>query len=149
VVMGKDMDSGHVTFELCREIYDYLARRADCNLVAGGRLHVVPSMEMTINAEVYVLLDNLDRAALTQQEIGDNISRLINNVWRKRDIGDQIDLGEIYQAVKSTPNVAAITRILPEGRYTYNGFERLTALDSDSVFPFVTVKNGVHTVRIG
>jgi len=109
----------------------------------------VPSMEMTINVEVYTLLGNLDRAALTQQEINDNISRLINNVWRKRDIGDQIDLGEIYQVVKSTSNVAVITRILPEGRYIRDGFERLTALDSESVFPFATVKNGTHIVRIG
>ena len=149
VVMGKDMDGGYVTRELCRDIYAYLSERCDCNLVAGGRLHVVPSVEMTINVEAHVMLANLDKAAVTQQEISDGIARLINDVWRMRDIGDQIDLGEIYQTVKATPNVSAITRILPEGRYMSGGYERLTALDGETSFPFATVKNGVHIVRIG
>jgi predicted phage baseplate assembly protein len=148
VVMGRGMDGGCASHELCREIFAYLSKRADCNLTADGRLHVVPSTQMTINVEVHASFKDLDRAAVTQQQICENIAELINNVWRGRDIGDQIDLGEIFQTVKATPNVAAITRILPEGRYMSDGEYKLTALDGDSVFPFATVKSGVHIVRI-
>ena len=148
VVMGRDMDE-RMTAGLCREIYNYLAPRADCNLVSSGRLHVVPSMVMTVNVETRVLLADLDAAALTQQAITENISALINGVWRTRGIGEQIDMNELYQTVKSTPNVVVINRILPEGRYRVGGAEYLTALDDETALPFATVRDGIHTVHIG
>lgn len=149
VIMGRELDGERMMVELCREIYSYLATRCDCNLIAGNKLHVVPSTEMTVNVEADVLLSDLDQAAVTQQQISDNISTLINQVWRARDIGDQIDLNEIYQVVKATPNVSGISRILAEGSYLREGRKRLAALDNNAYFPFATVRNGAHTIGIG
>ena len=147
-VMGRDMDE-RMASGLCESIYSYLAPRADCNLVAGGRLHVVPSTVITVSVEVLVLLHDPDLAALTQQDIAGNIGDLIDRVWRSKAIGEQIDINEIYQVVKATPNVKSITRILPEGRYTSGGTEHLTALDGEVAFPFATVRNGSHTIQVG
>ena len=38
VVMGQDFASEGTRYALCQELYSYLAPRADCNLVASGRL---------------------------------------------------------------------------------------------------------------
>ena len=137
-----------MTLEVCREVYAYLSERCDCNLVFGNRLHVVPSVEMTICVEVSVLLENPDLAAFTQQKIGDALKYLIDNTWRSRDIGAQIIISELYQAVKAIDNVANIARILPEGRFTREGRTLVTALD-EGEFPFATVRSGEHTIRIG
>lgn len=150
VVMGRDFSGERMTIDLCREIYEYLAKRCDCGLVASGRLHVVPSMEMTVSAGVLVQLRDLDQAAFTQQQISDNIAALIEKTWRGREIGKQIAPIEVYQAVKATQNVVSVRQILLEGSYYQEGRWCLTALeDNAAAFPFATVVNGVHTVRIG
>ncbi len=148
VIMGREPGGERMTLEVCREVYAYLSERCDCNLVFGNRLHVVPSVEMTICVEVSVLLENPDLAAFTQQKIGDALKYLIDNTWRSRDIGAQIIISELYQAVKAIDNVANIARILPEGRFTREGRTLVTALD-EGEFPFATVRSGEHTIRIG
>lgn len=148
VVMSGYMEDDTMLLDLCRRIYDFLSERADCNLVADGRLHVVAATAMTIDVEILVKLNDLDYAAETQQELVKGISDLISEVWRSRDIGDQIDLNELYTVVKSNHNVAMITRILAEGRYRSAGYDRLVPIDENFSFPYATVRNGEHTVRI-
>jgi hypothetical protein len=133
---------------LCDEVYAYLITRCDANLAVGGRLHVVHSTEVTLSADVSVALENPDLAAATQQAAAGNIARLIDETWRARDIGDQADLNELYLAVRSTPNVASVLRLLPEGSYRAQGRLRLFSLDGGEPPPFMTVKNGLHTIKI-
>jgi hypothetical protein len=148
VVMGRDLDGERMARLLCREIYAYLAPRCDCNLVAAGRLHVVHSTEVTVSTDALVFLRDLDLAAITQQQAAENIGRLLQTVWRARAIGDQIDVNEVYQVVKETPNVAAIGRILVEGAYQRDGRSRLVAIEGSTWLPFATVKNGTHRIRL-
>ncbi|GHU57920.1 hypothetical protein FACS1894133_1710 [Clostridia bacterium] len=147
-VMGANLESERMSVMLCREIYEYIKDKCDCCLISGGRLHIVPSTEITVNVSVSVALKELDLAAETQQLVSDRISTLINNVWRSRDIGDQIDLTEIYKVIKSTPNVLNMANVLHEGSYARHGRQYLVALEQDFASPLVTVKNGVHSVRL-
>ena len=149
VVMGRDFSDERMRYALCREIYEYLAQRCDCNLIASGRLHVVPSTEITVNVHVRVQMRDLDEAAVTQQQLVENIGELIEKTWRSREIGSQIDLLELYQLVKATPNVRVVELVLCEGSYFAQGRRCLCALDEDAVFPFATVRSGLHTVRVG
>lgn len=78
------------------------ARRRGRNHAAEERLHVVPALEMTVCVDARVELDDLDLAAVTQQRIADALAALIDGTWRAREIGRQIELSELYQAVKTT-----------------------------------------------
>ena len=133
---------------MCREIYEYLAQRCDCNLVAGRRLHVVPSLEITINVRLDVTLDDLNYAAPTQQEIAERLRVLVEDVWRKREIGRQISIHEIYRTVKGVENVRSIGRILPEGVYYREGRRCVTPIDGGEEFSFATVQSGSYSVQI-
>lgn len=148
VVMGRQFSNEAMTMELCREIYDYLAPRSDCNLIETGRLHVVPSIEITIHVEVTIQLEDLEQAAITQQRVSESIGALINTRWCSREIGRQIDIRELYEVVKNTPNVALVERIFPEGVYQSQGRIFHIPLEEEVARPFATVKNGVHTVKI-
>ena len=149
VVMSQDFASESMRYALCREIYDYLAPRADCNLVASGRLHVIPSTEVTVNVHVQVQMHDLDIAALTQQELADHIADLIDNTWRSREIGSQIQLHELYQTIKAAPNVKVVGQMLCEGSYYKEGRRCLCALTDDLTVPYATVRSGHHTIQIG
>jgi hypothetical protein len=134
---------------LCDEVYDYLVTRCDANLAGDGRLHVVHSTEVTLSVDVSVVLEDPDLAAVTQQAAAGNIGRLISETWRARDIGGQADLNELYLAVRSTPNVSSVIRLLPEGSYRSQGRIKLFSLDGGEPPPFMTVKSGLHTVKVG
>jgi hypothetical protein len=134
---------------LCDEAYDYLITRCDANLAAGDKLHIVYSTEVTLSVDVSVTLENPDLAAVTQQSVAGSIARLIDKTWRARDIGEQADLNELYLSVRATPNVVSVGRLLPEGSYRSEGRLRLFSLDGDEAPPFMTVKNGLHTVKVG
>jgi hypothetical protein len=134
---------------LCADVYEFLSPRCDANLAAGGRLHVVHSTEVTLNVEVSVAPENPDLAAETQQAVSECISRLVNETWRARGIGDQADLNELHFAVRSAPNVASVMRLMPEGKCRSDGRLRTISLDGGELPPFMTVRNGLHTVRIG
>ncbi len=149
VIMVREPGSERMALEVCREVYAYLSERCDCNLIAGNALHVIPSLETTIRVEARVILENLDLAAVTQQRISGALDDLIDNIWRGRDIGRQINLSELYQTVKGVENVAGITRILPEGRYQREGISFVTPLDDENALPFATVRSGAHAIRIG
>lgn len=148
VVMGKDLCETAMGYSLCREIYEYLAERCDCNLIAGERLHVVPSTEMTVHVTAQVQLWDLDQAATTQQALAGHIAALIEKTWRSREIGAQINLLELYRTIKATPNVRSVERVSCEGSYFEEGRRRLCALDTDDGFPFATVRSGNHTIRV-
>jgi hypothetical protein len=148
VVMGRDFSGEHMAYELCRDIHEYLSVNCDCDLVAGGRLHVVPSTQLTVSTYVLVRLRDLDQAANTQQELNDHITALIQNRWRTREIGSQINLPELYQTVKMASNVQAVRQILCEGSYYAQGRRLVLALDDGQAFPFATVRSGTHTIRV-
>ena len=149
VVMGQDFASEGTRYALCQEIYSYLAPRADCNLVASGRLHVIPSTEVTVNVHAQVQMHDLDIAAVTQQELADHIAALIDRTWRSREIGSQIHLSELYQAIKAVPNVKSVGQVLCEGSYYREGRRCLCALEDDFAVPYATVRSGRHTIQIG
>lgn len=149
VVMGRDVTDERTRYALCREVYEYLLERCDCNLAAGGRLHVVPTTEITVSVRARVRMRDLDQAAATQQELAAHITELIEKRWRAREIGRQIDLMELHQLIKASPNVRAVEQVLCEGSYYAQGRRCLSALNENDAFPFASVRSGTHSIRVG
>jgi hypothetical protein len=147
-LMGSGSMIDDAADSLCRDVYEFLAPRCDANMVRDGMFHVMHSTEVTVSANVNVSLHDPERAATTVQAVEDAVSRLIDVTWRAREIGDQIDLNELYLAVRAVPNVSAVLRILPEGRFRSRGKSTLIALDGDEAPPFATVRSGLHAVRV-
>ncbi|MBQ8851004.1 MAG: baseplate J/gp47 family protein, partial [Oscillibacter sp.] len=148
VVMGGGLDAERTERTLCEQVYQFLAERCDCTMVAAGRLHVRPATETTINIDLRLSLRELDQAAQTQQELLAVLTDLIDEKWRAREIGQQIRLDELYNAVKAVPNVAAITRVTVEGAWYEEGRLRVTPIENGTQIPFATVRSGTHLVRI-
>ncbi len=134
--------------ELCREVYRFLAECSSCCLVAEGRLHVCPATVLTVNTAITVETKQPEFAAETQQEIVRRLESLIGRTWKSRPIGEQIRLSEIWSAVRDTPNVRLIGRILVEAAYDREGRACLAALEADSDFPYGIAESGRHLVRL-
>ena len=136
------------TAAVAGDIYKWLAERCDCSLVAAGGLHVLPAAEIEVCVEVQVELFDLDLAAETQKVLEHRIHELIDESWRQHRIGDQIHLNDLFRIIGETPNVAAVRKVLAEGRWTEGGVHRSCDLSEGRVFPYATVRNGTHAVRI-
>ena len=134
--------------ELCREVLRFLSKRVSCCLAAEGRLHVCAATILTVNTQVTVEIERPDRAADTQSEIARRIEELIRTVWMARPIGEQIRVGEVWEAVRETPNVRSIRQILVEGAYDQEGQARLAPLDGEARFPYGVAESGAHLVRV-
>jgi hypothetical protein len=147
-LMGSGAMIDDAADSLCHDVYEYFAPLSDANMVRDGMFHVVHSTEITVSAEVSVSVRDPGLASATVQAVSDAITRLIDGTWRAREIGDQIDLNELHLAVRSVPNVSAVLRILPEGRFRSRGRSKLIALDGDEPPPFATVRSGLHAVRV-
>ena len=104
---------------------------------------------MTVHVTVQVQLWDLDQAATTQQALSGHIAALIEKTWRSREIGSQIHLSELYQAIKAVPNVKSVGQVLCEGSYYREGRRCLCALEDDFAVPYATVRSGRHTIQIG
>ena len=117
-------------------------------LAAEGRLHVTGSTVITVNSRVTVELEDLDRGADTQQEIARRLAELIDGRWRRRDIGDQLRISQVWQTVRDTPNVRLVRSILLEGCYDQGGVQRIAALEDDGAFPYATVESGEHLIQL-
>lgn len=148
VVEGCDLDSQRVTEDLCVQIYEALSGQCDCVMAAEGRLHVTASTVITVNSSVTVEMDDPDQGAATQQAIAQRLEALINQRWREREIGDQIRIAQVWQTVRDTPNVRLVRSILLEGRYDEAGVQRVIPLEEDGVFPYATVKSGLHLIQV-
>lgn len=148
VVMGSGLDAERTERSLCEQVYQFLAQRCDCTMTAAGRLHVRPATEVTIHLDLHVSLLDLDQAAQTQQEVVAALTELIDQRWRQREIGQQIRLGELYNAAKAVHNVAAVTRVMMEGCWYEDGRECLISIESGEQIPFATVRSGIHQVHI-
>ena len=140
--------NGEGTDALCGKVYRYLADNSQCCLAAENRLHVCPATVLTVNTAVTVKTERPELAAETQQAIVRRLEALIGATWKKRPIGEQIRLSEIWSVVRDTPNVRAIERILVEASYDQAGQKKLAPLESDSDFPYGIVENGMHLVRL-
>lgn len=148
VVESGGQNDRRVADELCQRIYGDLSRRCDCVLAAEGRLHVTGSTVITVNSRVTVELEDLDRGADTQQEIARRLAELIDGRWRRRDIGDQLRISQVWQTVRDTPNVRLVRSILLEGCYDQGGVQRIAALEDDGAFPYATVESGEHLIQL-
>jgi hypothetical protein len=140
--------NGEGTEALCNEVYRYLSENSSCCLVAEDRLHVCPATVLTVNTSVTVKTERPELAAETQQAIAQRLERLILDTWKKRPIGEQLRLSEVWSVVRDTPNVRLIRRILVEASYDQDGQQRLAALEADSDFPYGVVESGMHLVRL-
>lgn len=139
---------GEGTETLCGKVYRFLAERSSCCLVAENRLHVCPATVLSVNTSVTVETDRPEFAAETQQNIVRRIETLIGQIWKKRPIGEQIRLSEIWSVVRDTPNVRVIKQILIEASYDQEGQQKLAALEADWDFPFGVAESGMHLVRL-
>ena len=148
VVEGCDLDSQRVTEDLCQRIYEALSRQCDCVMAAQGRLHVVASTVITVSSTVTVEMADPDQGAATQQAIAQRLEELINGRWRERDIGDQIRIAQVWQTVRDTPNVRLVRSILLEGQFDQAGIPRMVPLEEDGLFPYATVKSGLHLIQV-
>ncbi len=146
VVMGAD--DGNDTDALCSRIYGRLSECCPCTLVAEGRLHIRYAVSVTVNIQVSVELESLDRAAELQQEIIRKISVLIDEVWRARQIGSQIRVDELWRTVRDVSGVKVTDHIQAEGAYDEDGQSRLIPLTSETDFPYAVVRSGVHRVKV-
>ena len=122
-------------------------------LIAGviGRIdidHVHPATVLTVNTRISVETEQPELAADTQQEIVRRVTRLIEETWHARPIGEQIRMDELFNTVRETPNVRLTLRILAEGAYHQEGQPRLAPLERDGDFPYAVVESGTHLVRV-
>ena len=140
--------NGEGTEALCNEVYRYLSENSSCCLVAEDRLHVCPATVLTVNTSVTVKTERPELAAETQQAIAQRLERLILDTWKKRPIGEQLRLSEVWSAVRDTPNVRVIERILVEASYDQEGRQKLAALEADSDFPYGVAESGMHLVSL-
>lgn len=140
--------AGEGTEELCREVYRFLSERCSCCVNAEGRLHVCPATVLTIGTEITVEAEDPDRAADTQREIAARLERLIGEVWRRRPIGEQIRVDELWAAVLDTPNVRRIRNILASGAYDRHGQAMLAPLREENDFPYGVAESGRHLIKI-
>ena len=147
VVIDSYGAQSEVTEALCRQIYDYLSQLCSCCLVAEGRLHVCSATRLTVNTMVSVSLENLDRAADIQQNINSRLTSLINQKWKRRPIGEQLRLGELWNTVRETEGVRVVQRILAEG-ICDNKEHRLIPLEKDADLPYAVVESGTHTIQL-
>ena len=139
---------GEGTEALCGNVYRFLAERCSCCLIAENRLHVCPATVLTVNTSVTVETERPELAAETQQNIVRRLEALIGQTWKKRPIGEQIRLSEIWSVVRDTPNVRVIKRILVEALYDQDGQQKLAALEEDGDFPYGVAESGMHLVRL-
>ena len=140
--------NGEGTEALCGKVGRFLAEHSPCCLVAENRLHVCPATVLTVNTSVTVETERPELAAETQQAIVRRLEALIGGTWKKRPIGEQLRLSEVWSVVRDTPNVRLIRRILVEASYDQDGQQRLAALEADSDFPYGVVESGMHLVRL-
>ena len=140
--------NGEGTEALCGKVYRYLSEHCPCCLVAENRLHVCPATVLTVNTSVTVETVRPELAAETQQAIVRRLETLIGESWKKRPIGEQLRLSEVWSAVRDTPNVRLIGRILVEASFDEGGRQKLAALEADSDFPYGVVESGMHLVRL-
>ncbi len=140
--------NGEGTEALCAKVYRFLAERSSCCLTAEQRLHVCPATVLTVNTSVTVQMERPELAAETQQAIVHRLRTLIGDTWKKRPIGEQIRLSEVWSVVRDTANVRAIERILVEAAYDEDGQKKLAALEADTEFPYGVAESGMHLVRL-
>ena len=140
--------NGEGTEALCSRVYRFLSECSPCCLVAENRLHVCPATVLTVNTSVTVETERPELAAETQQAIVRRLEALIVETWKKRPIGEQLRLSEVWSVVRDTPNVRLIRRILVEASYDQEGQPKLAALEADSDFPYGVVESGMHLVRL-
>ena len=148
VVMGDAPDNDRASWQLCREIEEFLAKDYDCTLLGTGRVHVRPSVNITLNVQINVTLKDFENAAQTQQDVAAALEERIEKVWRSREIGRQIELHELYTAVKTVQNVDSIQHLMVEGVWYEDGARKICPIEESTVHPFATVRSGLHTVRI-
>ena len=148
VVIAGYGTGGEGTEALCGKVYRFLSERCSCCLIAENRLHVCPATVLTVNTSVVVETERPELAAETQQSIVRRIDALIEKTWKKRPIGEQIRLSEIWSVVRDTPNVRVIKRILIEASYDQEGQQKLCALEADREFPYGVAESGMHLVRL-
>ena len=140
--------NGEGTEALCAEVYRYLSENCPCCLVEEDRLHVCPATVLTVNTSVTVKTERPELAAETQQAIARRLETLIRETWKKRRIGEQLRLSEVWSVVRDTPNVRTIERILVEASYDEEGRKKLAALEADSDFPYGVAESGMHLVSL-
>ena len=148
VVIAGYGSGGEGTEELCGKVYRYLAENSSCCLVTEKRLHVCPATVLTVNTNVTVQTVQPELAAETQQAIVRRLETLIGETWKKRPIGEQLRLSEVWSVVRDTPNVRLIEGILVEASYDRDGQQRLAPLESDWDFPYGVAESGMHLVRL-
>jgi len=140
--------NGEGTEALCDKVYRFLAERSSCCLTAENRLHVCAATVLTVNTSVTVETERPELAAETQRAIVRRLEALIRETWKKRPIGEQIRLSEVWSVVRDTPNVRRIERILVEASYDQEGRQRLAALEQDREYPYGVAESGMHLVRL-
>lgn len=148
VVKAASTGNEGISWELAGKIREDLLTRCDCCLAASGRLHVRPAIEMTVNTELSVMVEDVTQYVRIQKDVTETITNLIRTKWAKREIGNQIRIGEIYADIAAIPGVTGLNSVLLEGVFYREGKRNVIAVENDDTIPFVTVVSGEHKVRI-
>ncbi|MBR1497489.1 MAG: baseplate J/gp47 family protein [Oscillospiraceae bacterium] len=147
VVIDGYGEQSEVMDSLCRQVYEALSELCSCCLVSEGRLHVCSATRLTVNTVVSVSLEEMERAADIQQEISARLEGLIRDVWKRRPIGEQLRLSELWNTVRETEGVRTVQRIQAEG-VSDSEDRRLIPLEKDSDLPYTVVESGIHLVQL-
>ena len=146
VLLPKETENRDQVLKICKNAYQFLAQRAHCELVAAGRLSVVPALLMTVNAIIEAVAEDITRAAVTERMIIEAVSaRLSGGSFPA--IGYLPSAADIFDCLRGIPNLSYVDRVLLEGQYYESGKRMLTALDKPDGFPFASALGGTHIVR--
>ena len=146
VLLPRETENRDQVLKICRNAYRFLAERAHCELVAAGRLSVVPALIMTVNAIIEAVAEDITRAAATERAIIEAVSARMDG-GNLPAIGYLPSAADIFDCLRGIPNLSYVDRVMLEGQYFEGGKRVLTALDKPDGFPFASARNGTHVVR--
>jgi len=141
-------EEGYEADMLCGRIFSFLSARCSCCLAVEGRLHIRPAILLTVNVSVVVSLYEPDQSAETQRKLMERLQQQIEDVWKNRQIGRQIQLDELWRVVRDTPGVRLAHSVQAEGLFYEKGQSRFIPLDRQTNFPYAVVCSGTHHIRI-
>lgn len=133
---------------LCADIFKYLAGRCDCNLAAGGRLHVLPATDLIVSAECTVKLRELDTAQETSLRISEGLREMIDRLRGERGIGSAVSTGEIEAVIKGDPNVESLRSLLVRGQYVSEGKKHMIAPEDFGELMFCVPRGGESVITV-
>jgi len=151
VIMPYDLENRSYSLKLCRRIEQYLSNIVSCELLAGGRLSVIPAVVMKVNSVVIVTVDDYEYAAETETKILEAINNYLNpnrSGSRYNKIEEIPTVQDFYSLLKKVKHVSSVEEVILEGCYYDGNILKVVPLDTEFKLKYVIAASGEHTVKI-